>query len=329
MKSHFRPVVLSLCLASTLIAPATRTQQQPDSSAKLKAGEAVVAAAPDTVKKKHGMFGKLKSVAQNKTVQNIAKTAACTAVPGGSLIVSAMDAHKAGASAATAAGVAAGAGGANCTPGIPGMGMKGMPGMAGLKGVPGAGTRGLSTAAAASVVAAQTSAVLQTAVMNGSIARASSAGSVDARGAPQSAGTQEAMTQMQTAAAASGVAATEAAGQQIQLSGKPEEEIRKGKLVIKRIDWIAGSAAVSAPSMSGFVDLMHAVGDAVKASGAKYRVDIYMSKGYSDADIAALAPQRVGMMISLLQDRAQSVELTTPGNIKKDKEQRVEIVKIK
>jgi hypothetical protein len=191
------------------------------------------------------------------------------------------------------------------------------------------GTKGLPTGAMAGLAAAQTGAALQTAVMNGAIARASSVGSVDAKGAPQSAGTQEAMTQMQTAAAANGEAATEATGQQIQLSGKLEDEIRKGKLVIRHIDWIAGTAAVSAPSMSGFVDLMHSVGDAVKSAGAKFRVDIYMNKGYSDADIAALAPQRVGMMISLLQDRVQGADATTPGNIKKDKEQRVEIVKIK
>lgn len=321
MKSHFRLALLSLLAASSSLSPVVRAQQA-DSSAQLKPGGAapvVVAATPDTAKKKHGMFGKLKSVAQNKTVQTIAKTAVCTAVPGGSMVVSAVDAHKSGASASSLA--AAASGNPACMPGMPGMG--------GLKGMPGVGTKGLTSTGAAGLVAAQTGAALQTAVMNGAIARASSAGSVNAKGAPQAVGTQQVMAQMQTEAAASGAAATEAAGQQIQLSGKPDDEIRKGKLVIKRIDWIAGSGAVSAPSMSGFVDLMHSVGDAVKVSGAKYRVDIYMSKGYSDADVAMLAPQRVGMMISLLQDRVQGADFTTPGNIKKDKEQRVEIVKIK
>lgn len=322
MKSHSRLTVLALFAASTSLATSARAQRT-DSATQLKPGTTAAAAevpAPDTATKKHGMFGKLKHVAQNKTVQSIAKTAVCTAVPGGSIVVSAVDAHNSGASAAN---IAKGAGSSpSCMPGA--TGLKGMTGGMGTKGMGSVGVAG-----AMGITAAQAGSALQSAAMNGAIARASSAGSPSAQGAPESVGTQAVMTQMQTTAAASGEAATEATGLQLQLSGKPEDEIRKGKLVIKHIDWIAGSAAVSAPSMSGFVDLMHAVGDAVKASGAKYRVDIYMNKNYTDTDIAMLAPQRVGMMISLLQDRVQSADFTAPGNVKKDKEQRVEIVKIK
>lgn len=321
MKSHFRIVVLTLLAASTLLA-SHAWGQQTDSSTKLKPGgtTAAVAAAPDTAVHKHGMFGKLKGIAKNKTVQSIAKTAVCTAVPGGSLVVSAVDAHNSGASASD---IAKGAvSGPSC-----------MPGMGGLKGMGGGlGTNGLGSVGAAGAMgmaAAQAGNALQTSVMNGAIAKASAAGTRGAGSGAAPASTQAMMTQMQTAAASTGEAATEATGLQIQLSGNAADEIKKGKLVIKHVDWIAGSAAVSAPSMSGFVDLMHSVGDAVKASGAKYRVDIYMNKLYSDEDIAALAPQRVGMMISLLQDRVRAADFTTPGNIKKDKEQRVEIVKIK
>lgn len=297
MNSHSRVTVLALLSASTSLASIAWTQA--DSSTQLKPAGATPAAiaAPDTAKHKHGMFGKLKAVAQNKTVQSIAKTAVCTAVPGGSMVVGAVDAHKSGESAAQA--IKGAATGPSCMPGMGGLGAIG--GMGGGKGALG-------------MAAVQTSAALQTAAMNGVIAKASAGGAPPAGTAPT---------------AASGDVATESPGQQLQLSGTPAEQIKKGKLVIKHIDWMLGSPSVSASSMSGFVDLVHSVGDAVKAEGAKYRVDIYMDKHYSDADIAAIAPQRQGMIISLLQDRLPQPDITIPGNIKKDKEQRVEIVKIK
>ncbi|MGH7635290.1 MAG: hypothetical protein ACRENC_16255, partial [Gemmatimonadaceae bacterium] len=211
MKSHFRVIVLALFAASTSLATSVRAQKT-DSTTQLKPGSPVptpVVAVADTAPKKHGMFGKLKSVAQNKTVQSIAKTAVCTAVPGGSMVVSAVDAHNSGASAMD---IAKGAGSTpGCMPGIPGMnGLKGMPGGMGPKGLGKAGVAG-----AVSMGAAQAASALQTATMNGAIARASTMGSPSAKGAPESVGTQAEMTQMQTAAAANGEAATEATGLQI------------------------------------------------------------------------------------------------------------------
>jgi hypothetical protein len=288
MNSHSRVTVLALLSASTSLASIAWTQA--DSATQLKPAGTTPAAvsAPDTAKHKHGMFGKLKAVAQNKTVQSIAKTAVCTAVPGGSMVVGAVDAHKNGESAAQA--LKGAAMGPSCMPGMGSLGaLSGKGGLAGMGGAKGA----------MGMAAVQTSAALQTVVMNGAIAKAN------------------------------GDVTTESPGQQLQLSGTPADQIKKGKLVIKHIDWMLGSPSVSASSMSGFVDLFHSVGDAVKAEGAKYRVDIYMDKHYSDADIAVIAPQRVGMIISLLQDRVQAQDVTIAGNVKKDKEQRVEIVRIK
>jgi hypothetical protein len=315
MKSHSRVMVLACLSASFALAAAAWSQA--DSSAHLPPAAAAPAAAPDTAVHKHGMFGKLKGLAKNKTIQSVAKAAVCTAVPGGQYVVAAVDAHNSGANASTALKGAAGS--TSCIPGMAGMG-------AGL------GSKGLGTAGAAGAMgmaAAQAGTALQTSAMNGAIARASAAGSPAAGGAPTAASMQAMMTQMQTAAAISGDVPTEAAGQQIQLSGKPADELKKGKLVIKHIDWMRGLPGVSASTMSGFVDLITTVGQAIKESGNKYRVDIYMDKQYADADIAAIAPQRLGMIISVLQDRVQAGDAAIPGNIKKDKEQRVEIVKIK
>src|SRR3954453_3274695 len=108
--------------------------------------------------KKGGLFGKMKGLAESKVVNSVAKTALCTAVPGGSLVASALDAKKAkSAKAATgaAASVATGSTG-SCMPGmgLAGMGLAGKAGAAGSVagalpgvGVPGLPTTGLQCAA--------------------------------------------------------------------------------------------------------------------------------------------------------------------------------------
>jgi hypothetical protein len=77
----------------------------------------IVSPAPDSspeakpAKKKGGLFGKVKGLAGNKTVQQVAKTAACTMVPGGQAIAGAIDAASSkdvGKAVEGAAGVASG-----------------------------------------------------------------------------------------------------------------------------------------------------------------------------------------------------------------------------
>lgn len=81
-------------------------------------------------KKKGGLFGKAKGLAQNKIVKAVVKTAACTMLPGGQVIAGAIDA----ADSKDAAGAAAGAAGAavtgqtSCMPG--GLGAAGLTGAA-------------------------------------------------------------------------------------------------------------------------------------------------------------------------------------------------------
>jgi hypothetical protein len=113
-------------------------------------------AAQDTTQpapKKHGgLFGKVKGLAQNKVVQQVAKTAACNMVPGGQLVAGAIDnasAKKAAKNAATNAAkdaVAGAALGAATGKSTCGMGMMGNLGAAGMaKGVAGAGIPGMPT----------------------------------------------------------------------------------------------------------------------------------------------------------------------------------------
>jgi hypothetical protein len=117
-------------------------------------------AAQDTTqpapKKKGGLFGKVKGLAKNKVVQQVAKTAACNMVPGGQLVAGAIDnvsakkaAKDAAKNAATnaakdaVAGAALGAatGKSTCGPGL----MGGLGGAGLAKGVAGVGIPGMPT----------------------------------------------------------------------------------------------------------------------------------------------------------------------------------------
>ena len=100
-------------------------------------------AVQDTAPKKKGLFGKVKAVAGNKVVKAVAKTAACTMVPGGQVIAGAIDAAGSESAGEAASGAAAAAAGTSC---MPGMGAATLAGAAGAgmggAGLPGAGMAG-------------------------------------------------------------------------------------------------------------------------------------------------------------------------------------------
>jgi hypothetical protein len=116
---------LTLALAASLIAGGLSAQTATDSTA------------PDSTPHKHGgLFGKAKSFVGNKTVKAVAKTVACTMVPGGQVIANAMDAASSRSAEGAVASAAGAAGGSGCMPG----GLGG-PAMA-AKGISGAGMGG-------------------------------------------------------------------------------------------------------------------------------------------------------------------------------------------
>jgi hypothetical protein len=109
----------------------------------LSAGVRAQSAAPDTAaaqEKKGGLFGKAKKFVGDKTVQQVAKTVACTMVPGGQAIAGAIDAASSESVGDAAAGAAGAAVGQTCIPAPAvtgngaGGGMPGLPGMSGLAG---------------------------------------------------------------------------------------------------------------------------------------------------------------------------------------------------
>jgi hypothetical protein len=160
----FRTVAVSALLAmssSILSAQSNAAPTRSSASGAVTDSNPQVNPAP---KKKGGLFGKVKGLAKNNVVKTIAKTAACTMIPGGQLVAGAIDGASAkgaakdaatnaatnaatkavkGVVAGAAAGALAGAGkGGN--PCMPGMGMMGNPGAAAMaSGVPGAGLPGM------------------------------------------------------------------------------------------------------------------------------------------------------------------------------------------
>ncbi len=316
MNSYSRVIVLAFATVGQFVTASARAQAA-DSLTHVKSDGAIAAAPVDTSvhKKGGGMFGKLKSIAHNKTVQSITKAAVCQALPGGQYMIGAAEAAKAKTSIA--------AGAANAQSCIPGMG-GGSP-LAG-KGLAGVGAAGAMGALGGAVGGQSVAAAM------GGMTRGMPGGGVAAT-AQGLAGMQAAMEQMKAASitggGTGGEMSTEASGEQMKLSGAVPDEIKKGKLVIKKIDWVHGSPSVSAPMTQGFMDMMLSAGQAIKTDGGTYRVDVYMDKKYSDEEIATLGAQRMTVVVASLQAGGQLGEAVVPGKVGKEKEQRVEIVRVK
>jgi hypothetical protein len=334
MKSHSRVVVVAFATVGQFVAVSARAQAA-DSLTKGKSDGSIAVAAPvDTsVHKKGGMFGKLKSVAHNKTVQTITKAAVCQALPGGQYMIGAAEAAKNKTSISSGVANAQ-----SCIPGMGGAGLAGGVGGMGGKGVLANAAVGAAGSLGAGAIAGKPAAGAAKGLpgipgMPGMPGMPGRAGAMTST-AQGAAGIQMATEQMKAASIATGGTGggeitTEASGEQMKLSGTVTDEIKKGKLVIKKIDWVHGNPSVSAPATQGFMDLMLSAGQAMKAAGGNYRVDVYMDKKYSDAEIATLGAQRTTVVVSSLQAGGQLGEAVVPGKIGKDKEQRIEIVKVK
>jgi hypothetical protein len=110
-------------------------------------------AADTAPKKKGGLFGKAKGLMKSKVVQTVAKTAACTMVPGGQVLAGAIDAAGSRNAEEAAAGTAGAASGTSC---MPGMGAPGLAGAGSARGLNG-GMAGLVNPGLASAAAGNTS----------------------------------------------------------------------------------------------------------------------------------------------------------------------------
>lgn len=287
---------------------------------------------PDTTKKKGGgLFGKVKSVAKNKVVQQVAKTAACTMLPGGQVVAGAIDA----AANKDAVGAAAGAAtGSTCMPGMGGAGamaggaMAGggvadgaVPGAAGLMPTGAGGQPGMDPAMMAAY-SAQMAAAMQ---------------AVQAQAGAGGTGMPPGMLPGAMPMPTGGVPADameepgEGGGQPLELSSDLPGELKKGKTVIRNLDWIPGGGTVSPAGADGFGQAMARVAAAMKQAGGSYRLDIYMDKQSGDVVVRTLGPQRLAAVRASLVEGGASPGADGPqiGKSKKDGDPRLEVVRLK
>ncbi|MGH7721143.1 MAG: hypothetical protein ACREON_20175, partial [Gemmatimonadaceae bacterium] len=160
-----------------------------------------------------------------------------------------------------------------------------------------------------------------------SVQAMSAAQALAAAQAAQAMGVQMA-AQMQAMNAAAAGLATEAAGQRLQLSGDPAAELRRGKLVIRRIDWVKDAPVPSSAVSVEFVEAMTKVSQAIRQVGGGYRIDIYMDGRYPDAMVTMLGQQRLAFAASVLQDGEGGAGAQI-GNTRKGGEPRLEIVRLR
>jgi hypothetical protein len=295
-------------------------------------------------KKKHGMFGKVKGLANSKIVKSVAKVALCTAVPGGQVIAGALDAAET-KSVAGAANTALSGGSSSCMPGM-GMASKGMTGAAaaGMAGNGLAGAAGMGVAALAGGVPGMPGGMPSGAMAGAAMSPEQVSQMMEQykkMGMPpaQIAAMQQMMAaQMGQAGgappspASAAAAPSEGAGKPIEFSPQLLLDLKKGKTAIRNIDWVGGTASLTPAGSEPFNQAMSQIAAALTQAGGKYRLDLYFDKHYEDVGVKTLGPQRFTLIQTALGKGGLG---NTPGgvpkagNTKKDKDPRLEIVKIK
>ena len=317
-------------------------------------------AAAATAPKKKGMFGKLKSIAGNKTVQSVAKVAACTMVPGGQFVAGAIDAASHPDAGGIASGVAGGATGSACgMSGIAG-GVGGAAAGAGMAVVPGMGNvAGLGGAAGASAntAAAVASAASMTAAM---FAKPGAGGQPDASGAlsakdekkMRSTLKKQGMTdeqveatmvsyhqqnQSQPSAPSEGsrfggqqnlpatAPGAAPAAQPVGLPDDYEVQLKAGKLVLIDLPWKGATADLIAGTEDGVKVSFVKIAESLNQTTGTYHVDVYVTE--IDKSVATA---RAAAVVVFLTNAGLPAEQKLGGKaitMTKSKQSRVEIVR--
>jgi len=119
---------------------------------------------------------------------------------------------------------------------------------------------------------------------------------------------------------------TEAPGQFPALADDPAAELAKGKAALRQVDWIAGGAAVSEAARPSFQAALENLGKAMRQTGGRYRIDLYMLQRYDETAARMYGPGRLATIQQLLGSDGFAVE---PGKVKRDKDARTEVVRLK
>jgi hypothetical protein len=267
--------------------------------------------------KKAGLFGKMKGLAESKVVNSVAKTALCTAVPGGSLVASALDAKKAKSKGATGAAVSAATGSTGSC--MPGMGLAGM-GLAGKAGaaasvagaLPGVGVPGLPTTG---VQGAALSAAQLNQTGGGPGAMTVTAEQLNQMEEqyrkmgmkPEQIKAMEAQIQaMQPAGspglpepqASTAIPATAVASPAPATVGQPRLSNEAGNLVVRGLPWMPATAVIRPDAQSSFSLAMRDLASTVHQSRKHYKVVARVEDQGKKALTRKLSQQRAAAVVA-------------------------------
>ena len=288
---------IRLAVTLVLVAPSAGLAQ---SGSVAGNGVAAQDTAQPVPKKKGGLFGKMKGLTKSKLVNTVAKTALCTAVPGGSMVAAALEAKKAKHATSAAANLASGSSG-SCMPGIgladkagAAAGVSGaVPGVA----LPGLPTTGLETAALSAAP------VNPTGAMPGAMSPAQLKQMEDQYRKmgmkPDQIKAMEAQMQSMQQAASMPAASPEPSPTPVAAaSNQPGLSTESGKLVVRGLPWMPATAIIRPDAQASFRLAMRDLASAVQRSGTHYKVSARVEEQGKKAVNRKLSHQRAAAVVA-------------------------------
>ncbi len=280
--------------------------------------------------KKRGLFGKVKSLSKNKVVNQVAKAALCTAVPGGQIIAGALEAKETKNVAGGATTALAGGNG-SCMPG-----MSGMAGAAGGAGIPGV-TGGVAGAGMSAAQLQQLQAQGQPTPGAGMSVDQMKALEAQYRKLGVSPAQIKAMQQqMQTMPQIAGTDGG-AAGELTPLGyaapdaapGTPAMSKEKGRLVLRHLPWMPGSEGVIEGAGPAFGLAMRDLAATMLAGMARYKVEVRVEEQGGKSQNKALARQRSEAVVAALTAEGVPAERLKASDGGADKDPRTVVSETK
>jgi hypothetical protein len=305
--------------------------------------QALADTAAPAPKKKGGMFGKVKNLAKNKVVKQVAKAALCTAVPGGQVIAAALEA-KENKNVAGAATTALSGGSASCMPGMAGGG-----GAAGVAaGVAGAGIPAMPTTGMPGVG-------MSTAQLKQMQEQYAKMGLNPATQPMPGAGiSPEQITQMEEQYRKMGMkpAQIQAMQQQMQAMqqfmaespattgrsvpaparpsiGMPVLSKEKGRLILRQLPWAPGSEAVAEGAGPTFGLAIRDLASAILATSKHYKIEARVEEQGGKAQNRLLSHKRSGAVLAALTAEGIPANRLTLSDGAADKDPRIVVSETK
>ena len=272
--------------------------------------------------KKHGLFGKAKSLSKSKVVNQVAKAALCTAVPGGQVIAGAIEAkeNKDIAGGATTAALSGGKSG--CMPG-----MNGLAGTAGVPGMPGA-TPGAGMSAS-QLKQLQAQGPTPGTGMSAKQMKEMEAQYLRMGVTPAQIKAMQQQMQALPQAPAGADAETTATGAVYGGLGTPALTREKNRLVVRQLPWMPGSEGVIEGAGPTFGLSIRDLAAAIQATSTRYRIEVRVEDQGGKSETKALARKRAEAVLAALTAEGVPAERLTASDGGGDKDPRTVVSETK